>query len=315
MPKVSIIVPIYNTAKFLPRCIDSILAQTFIDFELILVNDGSKDNSGNICDEYAKKDSRIVVIHQENGGVSSARDKGLDVAQGEWISFVDSDDFVSHNYISTLFNETSDLTICGVSIINENTLIENRIKPKNELINSNYIAYKLKKLYSKDYFISPCAKLFRAAIIYKHNLRFREKIIFAEDALFVYEYIKYARCILLKSNMIYNYYISGNIHTKFKLDAKKTLFHLEYSHQVVTKLEEKFGERLEYIKEWFNLCYFNKFIAHLNDCEKLSYIEEAKLYRKYNLFRYRPKLSWKELTYLWLKIHLPKIFYKLEHKN
>ena len=91
-PKISCIVPVYNVEKYLRRCVDSILNQTFTDFELILVDDGSPDNSPAICYEYAVKDSRIKVIHKVNGGVSSARNVGLDVAKGEWICFVDSDD-------------------------------------------------------------------------------------------------------------------------------------------------------------------------------------------------------------------------------
>ena len=93
-PKVSVIVPVYNVEKLLQRCIDSILAQTFTDFELLLIDDGSKDKSGEICDEYAAKDSRIRVFHKQNGGVSTARNLGIDKAQGEWIYFVDSDDIV-----------------------------------------------------------------------------------------------------------------------------------------------------------------------------------------------------------------------------
>ena len=95
MPKISIIVPVYKVEKFLPKCIDSILSQTFTDFELILVDDGSPDNCGKICDEYAHKDDRVVVVHKLNEGVSIARNKGLDVAKGEYILFCDSDDFVS----------------------------------------------------------------------------------------------------------------------------------------------------------------------------------------------------------------------------
>lgn len=94
MPKLSVIVPVYNTAKYLRECIDSILAQTFTDFELILVNDGSTDCSGAICDEYAKKDLRVHVIHQENGGVTRARKSAMKIAAGDWVSFVDSDDWI-----------------------------------------------------------------------------------------------------------------------------------------------------------------------------------------------------------------------------
>ena len=93
--KISVIVPVYNTAQFLPRCIESILSQSFTDFELLLIDDGSTDGSGKICDAYAEKDNRIRVFHKENGGVSSARNLGLDNARGEWVTFVDSDDYVS----------------------------------------------------------------------------------------------------------------------------------------------------------------------------------------------------------------------------
>ena len=101
MPKVSIIVPIYNSEAHLSRCIDSILAQTLTDFELILVNDGSQDNSGKICDNYAQKDSRIIVLHKENGGTSSARNVGLKKSRGEYITFVDSDDTIYPHYLTS----------------------------------------------------------------------------------------------------------------------------------------------------------------------------------------------------------------------
>lgn len=96
IPQMSIIVPVYKTEKYLRRCIQSILSQTFSNFELILIDDGSPDNSGIICDEYAKKDKRVKVFHQKNGGVSNARNKGIEHAQGTWISFIDSDDYVEN---------------------------------------------------------------------------------------------------------------------------------------------------------------------------------------------------------------------------
>ena len=102
MPKVSVIVPIYNVEKYLNRCVDSILAQTWSDFELILIDDGSSDRSGVICDEYAQKDGRVRVIHKENGGVSSARNAGLDAAEGELVAFVDSDDWIHYQYLEIL---------------------------------------------------------------------------------------------------------------------------------------------------------------------------------------------------------------------
>ena len=122
--KISIIVPVYNVERYLPRCIDSILAQTFTDFELIIVDDGSPDNCPQICDDYAQKDNRIKVIHKENGGLSSARNAGLDIASGEYIGFVDSDDYIHpHMYeklYKSLIENKSDMSICNAKIVGEN---------------------------------------------------------------------------------------------------------------------------------------------------------------------------------------------------
>ena len=102
-PAVSVIVPVYNTEKYLEECIQSVLNQSFTDFELLLIDDGSTDQSGLICDKYAKKDNRIRVFHKINGGVSSARNLGLDNAKGEWITFVDSDDCLKPDYLMNLY--------------------------------------------------------------------------------------------------------------------------------------------------------------------------------------------------------------------
>ena len=105
---ISIIVPVYNVEKYLHRCIDSILAQSFTDFELLLVNDGSKDKSGEICDEYAAKDSRVRVFHKENGCVTSARKLGFDSSVGEYVLFVDSDDYIDKDGIASLVSLSDD---------------------------------------------------------------------------------------------------------------------------------------------------------------------------------------------------------------
>ena len=102
-PLISVIVPVYNVAEYLPECVDSICNQSYKNLEIILVDDGSTDNSGKICDEYAKKDLRIKVIHKENGGLSDARNTGIEIAQGEWISFVDSDDLISNHMYEKMY--------------------------------------------------------------------------------------------------------------------------------------------------------------------------------------------------------------------
>ena len=118
VPKVSIIVPVYKVEKYLRKCIDSIINQTLKDIEIILVDDGSPDNCGKICDEYAAKDTRIKVIHKENGGLSSARNAGMEVAEGEYIGFVDSDDWIETDYVGELLfcliQSESDMAICSI---------------------------------------------------------------------------------------------------------------------------------------------------------------------------------------------------------
>ena len=126
-PKISVIIPVYNAESTLRRCVDSVLAQTFTDFECLLIDDGSKDRSGAICDEYAARDSRIRAFHKENGGVSSARNLGLDNATGEWIAFVDSDDWAGEKYLES-FSEylDADLIISGIQSVNKNEIVANR---------------------------------------------------------------------------------------------------------------------------------------------------------------------------------------------
>ena len=124
-PKISVIVPVYNVEKYLHKCIDSILVQTFTDFELLLIDDGSTDKSGDICDEYAVKDARVRVFHTENRGVSAARNHGLREASGDWICFVDSDDWVENCYLEYLYcvdgldenNETVRQVFVGVFLV------------------------------------------------------------------------------------------------------------------------------------------------------------------------------------------------------
>ena len=122
-PLLSIIVPVYKVENYLQKCIDSILAQTFTDFELILVEDGSPDGCPALCDAAAAKDARIRVLHQKNGGLSAARNAGLDVARGEWIGFVDSDDYIAPEMYETLYkavqNTGADLALCDYAAVDE----------------------------------------------------------------------------------------------------------------------------------------------------------------------------------------------------
>ena len=134
MPEISIIVPVYNVEKYLPRCVDSILNQTFTNFELILVNDGSTDRSGIICDQYKKRDNRIKVIHKTNEGVSKARNIGISEAKGRYIEFIDSDDWIERSLLEDTLKQiridNSDIIFFGLLYEDED---DNLIKEKNML--------------------------------------------------------------------------------------------------------------------------------------------------------------------------------------
>lgn len=210
MPKISIIVPVYKVEKYIGKCIDSILAQTYSDFELILVNDGSPDNSGAICDEYAKRDSRVRVFHKLNGGVSSARNKGLREATGEWVYFVDSDDYIDTNTLwetaRCVSNET-DLVVHG--------LIENRCYD-NSVFKEDYFDLKGAGLstiieYTDKWGLlkGPVCKLFKKDIVTRHNLHFDESISYGEDTKFTFEYLSFCDRIEFCNQHFYHYCFYG----------------------------------------------------------------------------------------------------------
>ena len=188
MPELSIIVPVYKVEKYLPRCIDSILAQTFGDFELILIDDGSPDGCGRICDEYARKDKRIVVIHQKNMGVSAARNAGLDIARGRYIGFVDSDDWIEPQMYEVMMDAIrengADMAVCGVRYADE----DGKFTRADMLSEGVYSRDGL----LEDVFAMPnrlgggcCNKVFDASKI--ASVRFKVGMTIAEDALYLFD--------------------------------------------------------------------------------------------------------------------------------
>ena len=198
LPKISIIVPIYNVEKYLKQCIDSILVQSYENWECILVNDGSTDSSGSICDEYAIKDSRIRVIHKNNEGVSSARNLGLSYANGEWIYFVDSDDTLYHNALS-IFNgmivNSVDAIMAGYTVSPEyyDRIILKHINFKYSIISIHDALMEMYKPTDFSYQGYLWCKLFKKSIIEENSIQFNESIYFNEDRLFIVEYL--CRCI------------------------------------------------------------------------------------------------------------------------
>lgn len=187
-PIISIIVPVYNVEQYLPKCLDSILSQTFSDIEVITVDDGSPDSCGKILDEYAKKDERIKVIHKENGGVSSARNAGLDVAVGEYIGFVDPDDTIFPDMYEHLYNEAVegnyDIVQCGCIQVNEaGDVIQNlACNEEKEYTNTDDM---LCDFFERTIINSVWNKIFKCDII--KNVRFITELRVAEDGLFVHD--------------------------------------------------------------------------------------------------------------------------------
>lgn len=203
--KYSVIVPIYNTEKYLKQCIDSLLNQTYLNIEIILVDDGSKDSSLSICLEYQKKYlNKIHVITQQNKGVSAARNLGIKYATGDYIIFVDSDDFCSENMIeevNKVINQ-NDLLIFGYNKVYKNKNVamkENEflIKDKTEMINYIFLNEKI-----GGYLFN---KVFSIDIIKKYKLKFDENIHYCEDLYFVIDYLKYCQYFKNIDNILYNY--------------------------------------------------------------------------------------------------------------
>ena len=227
MPNISVIVPVYNTEQYLPRCIDSILAQTFTDFELLLIDDGSKDNSGKICDEYAAKDSRVRVFHKENGGVSSARNLGLDQAQGEWITFVDSDDWVTECAFN-IFNQNicTDFIITSHITLKDNQYSEIVITKTDCKIDKEEIYLFIKNNINTNIIKTPWAKFFKRSNIL--NLRFDKEITCGEDFLFVLKYLRCVESIYLIKNSSYVFRSSFiDFHNKYRQSIENSIYTLD----------------------------------------------------------------------------------------
>lgn len=199
MSKISIIVPVYKAEKYLRRCLDSIIEQTFTDWECILVDDGSPDGAGVICEEYAEQDGRFKVFRQENAGVSAARNKGLDEAKGEWITFVDSDDWVGKDYLENLYSAAikydAELVIGGLKIVEDGKTTQ-ELKPKNG-----------KLLMPKDFDITGAGnKLFKSMICKMYNCQFPIGIKSREDMYFNFQVIIHTDKVYGISSTSYYYY-------------------------------------------------------------------------------------------------------------
>lgn len=203
-PQISIIIPIYNVERYLRQCIDSILAQTFTDFELLLIDDGSPDGCPAICDEYAEKDARIRVFHKQNGGVTSARNKGLNNANGNWIIYIDGDDWIEPTYVEELYNAAinneADIAICGFRFVYEDgsSVIEHpTIWDDNKQASLNrYIA---------SIWTTACGTIQKSSLYKDNGVQSPKDLTFCEDFHLMVRLCYFANKVVSINRPLYNY--------------------------------------------------------------------------------------------------------------
>ena len=209
---VSLIIPVYNAAPYLRACLDSVLVQTFTDWEMICIDDGSADGSGEILDEYMLRDTRIRVFHQDNAGSSAARNKGLEYASGEWVWFVDADDTITPSALETLVNvkPKADVIFLGVNRLYQDGFVEVKIPADAYAGTEEEINRLVEKLYGGvcgDIFGWTCLKVIRRSVLEENKIRFNESIALHEDLVFTIQCMNCVKTAMSISVPLYNYRI------------------------------------------------------------------------------------------------------------
>ena len=289
MTKISIIVPVFNVEKMLPHCLDSIKAKTFSDFECLLIDDGSTDNSGILCDEYVAFDPRFKVIHSENQGASAARNLGLDNASGEWIQFIDSDDWIAPDFLQNYFNIGN-----GYDIVFQGITIEKNGKLQELTINSHSGENTIETIsrFEQNNVLGWCInKIFINALIQKYHIRFPKGITIREDLIFTLSYLQYVSAIGITPKCDYHYVIrDGSLMSRprsyrevdecceliFKL--RRNLVEVNFNNQYKNWFEEEYVMRkliqLKYI-------YYPQTIVSRD--ERYSFLKSARGYKLKNI--------------------------------
>ena len=219
-PLISVVVPIYKVEEYINKCLDSIINQTYKNLEIILVDDGSPDNCGKICDDYVKKDKRIKVIHKINGGLSDARNKGIEKAKGEYITFIDSDDYIEKEYVEllykTIIEEDSDIAIGSHTVLYETGMELKKATGEKTLLTPKKVLERI--LYDDNIDYSAWAKLYKIELFKK--IKYPKGRLF-EDAATTYKLIDSSKKIAINSKSIYNYIIRNNSITNAAFSKKK----------------------------------------------------------------------------------------------
>lgn len=280
---ISIIIPVYKVEKYIRRCIESVLSQTYNDWELLLIDDGSPDMSGAICDEYEKKDSRIRVFHKENGGVSSARNYGINKAEGEWLVFIDSDDWIEDGYLLEFFNNAPS---------NDVLLIQGRYNDKSDGTNIDTIVFKSESYSVNDkvkgivenqllFHGAPYCKLYNKDIVINRRILFPENYSYGEDTYFFLRYLKSVKGIRLLPATGYHYihYEGSNLSNKLH-KPEHLLSFLKDSFEAVSEIDDSKGSlQKEYMVSSISLLkktVISLYSLDYNRAEKIIMLDELK---------------------------------------
>lgn len=299
--KFSIIIPAYNADKTLNRCIDSILAQTFQDFEVIVINDGSKDKTKQIVDQYANSDSRISAIHKPNGGVSSARNEGLRTAIGEYIVFIDADDYIDKDYLESFSKSDADIIICGFkmfgSVSVKNTPFPQFISIQDKI--NNFICGNISECYCK----TPWSKAFKRCLINKAAAIFDIRMKFGEDTDFNFRTFASAKNIEVIATSGYNYYYDDPF-KKWILKPKEYAYSI---HKILWSINLTACRETNKAKNNMRDCFFYFFILSLWNAPFFKSLQMAIAYFWYRLFNYTPYSGYLKLRKVSSIIAIPFI--------
>ena len=318
-PKISVIIPVYKAEKYLHNCVDSILAQTFTDFEVLLIDDGSPDNSGEICDRYAQKDPRVRVFHKENGGVSSARQCGIDNAYGEYTIHADPDDWVEPTMLEELYIKVKmddiDMLICDY--YKDYTDKSIYIKQKPSSLDSDIV---VKELF-KGLYGSCWNKLIRRSCYKKYNISFPLDLTCNEDLYVCVSLLKHPIKVDYLPKAFYHYTQDVNANSLVK--RKKT-----YEEKLLVK--EKFCQLMSNHK-YYNVClramvanmvsssYYKKFFSSEEFKSRFYNYRRIVLFNNDITWHYRIRLYFSCIGYYRLVLYLEDIVYKcknyLLHRN
>lgn len=292
-PMVSVVIPIYNVEKYLKKCIDSILNQSFNDFEIILVNDGSTDSSIEICNEYIEKDCRIILINKKNGGLSSARNAGINVAKGKYISFIDPDDCINENYFNILIKKAEmnncDVIVSGYKTFPNNVNIIPSYKLNTVLKGTDFILSS-DNVHSKNELCFVWRYLYRLKLIKQNKTVFNEKIFIGEDVVFNLETLGNSNRVMAISDILYYYTINNPtslMRSKFKSNLESSLVE-QYEKRIYLSNKYNLMDNKQYkndIANYYINSIYRMLVNNLKNNENCDFEREIKRISNNKMFR------------------------------